>query len=161
MPPQVRAEICTKCKGKGLLPNGTPCNDCKGIGFIGTDGVYEYYLADDGRGNLRVVDIKSQINPSQSQSRNNTKLDTQKKSVVRGLFLVLTIILYVSFIGLYMTWIKDIRIFWTVTIITIGLVIMFFLYDAKLINKLVNSIINIAFKEPEDFLDAVKKIYDK
>lgn len=161
MQPQVKAEICIQCKGKGLLPNGKPCDNCRGIGFIGTDGVYEYYLADDGRGNLRVVDIKSQIGSSQPQKSNGIKLDTQKKSVIRGLVLVLTIILYVGFIGLYLTWIKDIRVFWTVTIITIGLVIMFFLYDAKLINKLVNSIINIAFKEPEDFLNAVKKMHDE
>lgn len=155
---QVKVEVCKKCKGQGSFPStGKMCDECRGIGLIGTDGTYEYYLGSDGKGGLRIEGIKSQISAPQISASDKKTLLIQKRTVTKMLLFLLFIILYGGFIGIYVSWIKDPKVFWVVTIFTAGFLLLFLFSKTELLNNIVKFITSIFFKEPYDFLSAVYK----
>ncbi|MCA9382437.1 hypothetical protein KC660_03460, partial [Candidatus Dojkabacteria bacterium] len=65
MESKVTAYKCPKCHGKGRTKEGKsifkswmPCDNCMGVGYLGTDEVYQYYLERGTDGKYRVKDIK-------------------------------------------------------------------------------------------------------
>ncbi|MBN2016013.1 hypothetical protein JW766_04230 [Candidatus Dojkabacteria bacterium] len=154
---QARAEICKKCGGQGFTPGtNNVCENCRGIGAIGTDGVNEYYLALDEKGNPQIAGIKSSIQPT-SQEAHETKLAPQRKLVLRGLIFVIMIICYAAFLGIYFSWINEKKVFWAATIIFLGFIALYALYDVKLVNKTVDLFINLIIKKPNDFATFVER----
>jgi hypothetical protein len=156
---QIKAEICKSCNGKGLTPGTSNiCENCRGVGAIGTDGTYEYYLADNGKGSLRVVDIKpSSSQTSGQQATNGKQLAPKRKGVQRGLIFIVFIIVYGSFLAAYFAWINDPKVLWTVTMLVLGFLALYFLYDTKFLNKISKILVNIIVREPNDFKSAIKK----
>ncbi|MFC1780316.1 hypothetical protein ACFLY9_01335 [Patescibacteria group bacterium] len=156
---QIKAEICSRCNGKGLVPGTSNiCDNCRGIGAVGTDGTYEYYLADDSKGNLKVVDIKSSSSQTPTQQETDGKqLAPKRKGVQRGLIFIIFIIVYGSFLAAYFTLINEPKVLWTVTIFVFGFIVLYFLYDTKFLKKISRTLVNIIVREPDDFKSAIKK----
>jgi hypothetical protein len=155
MDKKIQAKICVNCNGNGKQIDGNSCPECRGIGFIGTDGVNEYYLSNDGKGNLAVIDSK----PPQSSNnidKSNITVARQKKSIIRSLFFIILIISYLSFIGIYMTLINNLKVFWVVSIIFAGLITIYILNDTRILDIIINKITQNLLKEPDDFSKFVK-----
>lgn len=159
MPNKIKVEVCRKCKGKGGFPaTGKVCDECRGTGLIGTDGTYEYYLGDDGKGKLKVVDIKtspSTITSSPPQQQRPSS-PTQRRNVFKMLLILILIISYIGFLGIYLAWIQTPKVFWVITIIFLGVLFLFLSSNVKLLGSLISSITHIILKEPDDFLTAIK-----
>ena len=163
MQPQIRAEICPKCKGQGKLA-GKACDYCRGVGGIGTDGVNEYYLEHDGKGNVRVIGIRQS---ARSQSYPSAQTDTpptndqnskkQRGRILKGLLLIVLIIFYIGFLGVYITILKDMKVLVVVTIIAFGFLMLILLYNTPIVEAFVNIITKIIIKEPNDYLSAIRK----
>jgi len=156
MPKQIKAIICPKCKGNGTSSSGEICDNCRGIGFIGSDGLNEYYLSSTPDGKLKVVDIKKQ-NRNYPET-NNHHHSFQKKSIMKDLYFIFIILSYIVFLAIYFTTIKEQKIFYLVTIIFLGLITIVFIYNTKSLNIIVNNLINLIFKDTEDYLHALDKI---
>ncbi len=126
---QIKAEICKKCNGKGAIgPN--ICDNCRGIGAIGFDGLNEYYLNLDEKGNITVAGVKSQGSLNQNFEYQNDLdagqliskrfLHKQTKGVMRGLTFIVIVISYALFILIYFLFINDPKVFFVVSIFTFG-----------------------------------------
>lgn len=157
---KLQAEICNNCQGRGLLPGSKqPCSNCRGVGAIGSDGFYEYYLEPDQKGNLKVTDVKSSVN---SQIRSDTTPDTgqgvkQKQSIRRSLFLIMFIIFYFAFLGIYIFFIKSTKVFWIVSIIFGGFLLIYIISDATVIDKIARLVSKSFFRTADDFYSYVEK----
>lgn len=161
MEEQIRAEMCHICNGRGIKSNGQICDNCRGIGMYGTDGTNEYFLQDDGRGGLVIADTKGAVSPQTPSSQTtqpSTKQQKKQSGVLKGLLFILLIILYSGFIGIYISWINQPKVFWLVTLIAIGLLFLFVLYDARIVNALVKILTKIVLSEPDDFLTYLQKV---
>lgn len=159
--------VCQSCSGKGLLPSGEVCNDCRGIGATATDGTYEYYLGEDGKGGVRVVDVKQEVasQPQQNYQDNYPKeptspnqLKKDRTNVLRGLFFVLMIIVYFVVLALNFIVFKNDKLYWVVTVIFIGVVALFFIYNSKIIKKVMNVIVALLLNPPNDFETYFQKV---
>jgi len=155
MDKKIQAKICVNCNGSGKQTDGNFCTECRGIGFIGTDGVNEYYLSNDGKGNLTVIDIKKPQS-NNTIDKSNITIKRQKKSIIRSLFFIILIISYLSFISIYITWIKNSKVFWVVSIIFTGLITIYILNDIRILDMIINKITQNLLKEPDDFSKFVK-----
>jgi hypothetical protein len=160
---QIKVELCKICSGKGILPTGSTCYNCSGSGVTGSDGVYQYYLERTSEGMVKVVGMKSSnndtssqkadIQPSPSQSSVN-----QRYSVMKGLVLVLLILLYAGFLGIHFALLRNMKVFWTVTIIALGFMSIFILYNTRLVNKLIFFLMHLLLQEPHDYLSGLRKL---
>lgn len=156
-PQQVIADLCPTCGGKGIDPSGNICTYCKGIGLIGKDSTNEYYLIPDDKGGLMVGEIKSQLNSTDIQDKKN-KLPGQKKGVLRGFLFIFLIILYSGFIGVYILFLDNTKIFWLVNLLALGFLFLFFLYDARFFNLFIKILTRTFLSEPNDYLTQIQKI---
>lgn len=160
MQPELKAEICPKCKGRGVFSTGTRCDNCRGVGAIGTDGQNEYYLQMDAQGNLRVADIKSSKTspspfPEQPSPENAPKPATKHNFMF--LFLLVLLILYAGFVGIHIFILKNLKLFWIVTVITGGFMFLLVAYNTQLLKLLVSRISKMIVQEPDDYLTSIKK----
>lgn len=158
MEKELRAEICPKCRGRGVIAGtNSPCENCRGVGAIGTDGTYEYYLSQDEKGILRVQDIKETSNDQTSFDKPQEDTRSQSRKILRGLIFVIAAISYTGYLGIHFFWIKNTRILTVVSIITAGFLLLYLLYDFKLLEKIAKLILQVFIKEPNDFLAAVNQ----
>jgi len=156
MQPRVKAVVCPKCNGTGILKNKTKCSYCKGSGFIGTDGVIEYYLKKDGKSNLIVSDIKSNAS-SNTNKQSNVNTNSQRKSIIKNLGIILTIIIYALYLALHFLYIKNKELFSVMTIIFIGSIVLILLYNSRFSLFLKNLINRSIIHEPNDLIWYIKK----
>jgi len=156
-PQQVVADLCPTCKGKGFDPSGNICPYCRGIGLIGRDGSSEYYLEPDGKGGLKVSGIRGQSSQTASPNDAQPPSSTSRGAIGRSLFFIGLIIGYSAFVGAYVMFLDNQKVFWLVTLIFIGLFFLFILYDARLYNAIIRFITKTFLKEPQDFLTELQK----
>jgi hypothetical protein len=153
---QIRAEICKECQGEGINPKtGASCENCRGIGAIGNDGTYEYYLTQDNKGNLRVGEVKN--DPKSPDFTQKIDAKDQRRKVLRGLVFVMAAIIYCGYLGAHFIWIRNTNVLIIVTTIIIGFLVLYLLYDFQFLSNTVNILLGIFIKQPDDFMAALQK----
>lgn len=157
MESRVTAYKCPKCHGKGRIKEGKslfkswmPCDNCLGVGYLGTDDVYQYYLERGTDGKYRVKDIK------QDRFFAEEALRAEKIQFIRNIVVLLLVIAYVVFAIFYELNYKTDVIF---LLVTVGfLVLLFILITRKLLlYNLLRSLFGYFFSEPKDFKWALKE----
>lgn len=156
---KLKAIICKRCRGTGQNPvTGSTCPDCRGIGAVATDGINEFYLERDNRGNLRISDMKSTTDTYHTVSKvesTPTQIRKEKTSIKKGFLLIILTMLYVGFIGFEIMILKDIKVFIVVTIIFIGFLLIYLLSNANFTNKLLLQIAKLLLPDIQDFKEAI------
>lgn len=155
---QIKVTLCKNCQGRGIIPGTSNlCENCKGVGALGYDGINDYYLKVNENGNLEITEIKQEEKP-QSQPAKTETVAAQKNNFFKYLAIIFLVLLYVGFLGLNFALIKNTKLLIIITILFVGSIVLFVLYDAKLLNKLVSGILRLFIQEPNDFSKAVKNI---
>ena len=89
---QVKVTICQNCQGRGIIPGtSNMCENCRGVGALGYDGINEYYLKMDEKGNLSITDVKTNER-TESQQRKGKDVGNQSRNVFRYLIFIFLII---------------------------------------------------------------------
>jgi hypothetical protein len=162
MQPQVQAELCSACNGKGSYSTGKVCDECKGSGAIGKDGTNEYFLQPDPKGNLIVSEIKTQSALPDTAKEASPSIKTKPSKYMKWLFLLIVYLLYAGFVGLHFIFIKNQQAFSIVTVVVIGFSILFIIYNTNILSNISTIIVKMLNKKEYDlsmYIEDRKKEY--
>src|SRR3989338_4093012 len=98
MDSKVSAHKCPKCDGKGRIKQGKglfgklgPCDNCRGVGYLGKDDLYEYYLERGTDGKYRVKEVKHDRYLAEEV------LKQEKVNFLRTVLIFFTVITYIIY----------------------------------------------------------------
>ncbi|MBU0975827.1 MAG: hypothetical protein ABIE03_01605 [Patescibacteria group bacterium] len=150
---KIKPEICQNCLGKGVVPStGAVCEECRGIGALGTDGEKQYFLGVDQNNNIQVLDQKETISNTEGSAFRN-----QKNLFFRVVIFFVLFLLYIIFAGVSYFSLKSWELFTVATILLVGFLVLFLVINTGLFAKLVGLLTGSFAAEPEDFLSYLKR----
>ena len=157
----IKLLLCTNCNGKGVTSYGAKCPNCLGSGVYATDGSTEYIINIDKNSKPTIVGIKKAGNITEEtsdQPKPQEKKQPQKKSNFGSMFLIIFIVLILSFyLILHFTIIKNTTVLFLVSTICAGLIILIFLANSRLIARVNYMILQKFVKKENDYLTEVEK----